>query len=272
MTQQALSVTVRQLESRVGVKLVDRSTRHVQLTAAGQAFLEDTRTALAALDRGVERARHAADGQHRVLRVGTLLVGALDISARVLEHFRAQHEHVHVSISEYRYDDPTAGLSDGSVDVAMLRPPLGTPGIELFELVREPRMLVVSSRHPFAGRSSVAVEEVLAEPVVTARCADQAWHDFWLLNAERGGGPPNVWAEVSSPFEAIEMVRSGRACTNVPASYAQQMRSPGLAFIPIIGAAPTSCAVAWRSDDDNQLVADFVDSARHVRASTASSL
>jgi DNA-binding transcriptional LysR family regulator len=269
VAQQALSATLRQLEARVGVTLVERSTRHVALTGAGRMFLEEARTALAAFDRGVGRARQAAGGQPDTLRLGTLLVGAVEVSALVLDQFREDHEDVRVAVTEYRYDDPSAGLADGSVDVALLRPPLGTPGIDLLELFQEPRVLVVSSRHRLAARRRVSIDEILDEPVVVARCTDPVWHDFWLLNAERGHPPVSVWAEVSSAFEALEMVRSGRACTNVPLSYASQMRSAGLRFIPISGLAQSACAVAWRRGDDNRPVTDFVASARHVRDRTA---
>lgn len=262
VAQQALSSTIRNLEDRVGAKLVERTTRKVALTAAGRVFLTEAVASLEAFDRGVDRARRASAEQRATLRLGVLAVEAPELTTSILHDFRALHPDVHVEVVEYRYDDPSAGLASASVDVALLRPPIAAAGLNLYELFREPRLLVVREGHRLASRSSVKVADVLEEPMVVAPCPDRVWNDFWLLNAQRLHGSPVVWGEVSSMFEEIEAVRSGRACTNIPRSYAPRVAAPDLRFVVIEDAEPSACAIGWRRDDERPAVAEFVASIR----------
>lgn len=266
MAQQSLSSVIRTLEERVGVPLFERTKRSVRLTAGGEAFLEDVRVALAAVDRGAERAYRAQAGQVGTLRVGMLHSGGLELTGLVVDEFRRRCPDVRVEFAEFRYDDPSAGLATGLADVALVRPPISLSGVEHETLFVEPRVLVVAESHPLAERSEVSLAEILEVPLVVAKCDDRDWNDFWLLNEFRDEPVTGLHGEVVSTFEELEIVASGRACSVVPAGVCRYLPSSRLCFIRAPDIPPSPCAVAWRADrTNNPLVRQFVAGAQVVK-------
>ncbi|PZG90206.1 hypothetical protein C1I97_30670 [Streptomyces sp. NTH33] len=116
ISQPALSVQIRKLEHIFGVELSRRTSRHVELTAAGEAVLVETRKTLAAADRTIAVARSAARGKASHLMVGFVAHAAAELTPAILEEFGRRHPHVDVRIRQFTFPDPLAGLGD--VDVA----------------------------------------------------------------------------------------------------------------------------------------------------------
>src|SRR5258705_7219567 len=94
IAQQALSKQIRELEETLGAQLLERSTRNVQLTPAGAAFLEAARATLAALDDGVEAARRLARGDAGTLRLGYVVGGAPQLPRPILDELPPRHPRV----------------------------------------------------------------------------------------------------------------------------------------------------------------------------------
>ena len=102
------------------------------------------------------------------------------------------HPRVEVEMRSHNFADPCFGLSNGSVDVAFVRPPLLMQDwLSVETLFVEPRVLVTSSNSPLAVREQVAVEDVLDEAFVARRAPDY-WRDFWLAVSSRGAHPPKL--------------------------------------------------------------------------------
>src|SRR5258706_7187474 len=127
IAQQALSKQIRELEEAVGVQLLQRSTRKVELTPAGAAFLRAAHATLGAFDDGVETARRLARGEDGTLRLGYVVGRALELTRPIVEEFARRHPRVELHLREYGHDDRSAGLAGGSADVAFLRPPISPP-------------------------------------------------------------------------------------------------------------------------------------------------
>jgi DNA-binding transcriptional LysR family regulator len=267
IAQQALSAQIGQLEQRLGVPLFTRTTRKVELTPEGEAFLEDARSALEAIDRAVERVHRVHLHQGSGLRVGLHTGGALELTAPILKEFSRRVPQARVQMVEGRFDDPTNGLADGRADLAFVRPPLSAEGLEYATLFREPRRLVVGRDHPLASLPAVPLEDALREPMMPAGCRDQAWDDFWMLIEYRDADDrPETPALVASFLEELESVAAGIACSVAPAGHARFATHPGVVFLPFADeVSPSVCALAWRSGERNPLVRTFVEAATAVR-------
>jgi DNA-binding transcriptional LysR family regulator len=264
LSQPALSVQIRHLERLLGVQLLDRSSRRVELTAAGAVLLDESRPLLAGAKRAVEATRQAAAGGRGQLTVGFLANAAAELTHLVLQGFRSRHPAVHLTMQQFGFEDPSAGLASGATDVAFVRPPLAAePWLGLEPLFVEPRVLAISSDRDLAAEPSVPLERLLAERFV-ARRAPGYWRDFWLATEHRGGHPVRMGAEVATVDECFEAILEGRGVAFTQASTRRFYARPGLSFVTVTGLPPTSVAVAWRRDAETPLVDDFVALARQL--------
>jgi len=268
ITQPSLSVQIRKLECMLDVRLLTRTTRHVELTPAGRVLLEESRRLLAGADRAMNRARDAAHGARARLVVGFLANAAGELTPKALSAFRATHEHVDVEMRQHDFSDPYLGLADGTVDVAFVRLPLRPQAwLAMETLFSEPRVLATSSASPLAAHARLSVEEVLGEPFV-ARRAPEYWRDFWLATDRRGCHDVRVGAEVTTVEECFEAILAERGVAFTQASTERYYARPGLAFVPVPELPPSVVGIAWRRDTDSPLVDDFVQITRAVAATS----
>ena len=268
VAQQSLSTQIRQLEERVGVQLLRRTTRHVELTPAGDAFLAEARTALAAMDRAVSAAHSAQRSEAGTISLGFMVSAALELTAPILSEFSRRFPQVNVDLHEYDYSDPSVGLTNDAVDIGFVRPPIEGVELRYEELLSEPRALCVGASHPLAERESISVAEVLAvkEATIAPRCPDAAWTDFWMLGEYRTGPPTNIAFHTGTLLEELEAIALGKPCVMVTALAVERFAPrPGVRFIPIADLSRTVITVAWRPDRETDLVRAFVETAIDVR-------
>ncbi|MFC7449313.1 LysR family transcriptional regulator [Rhodococcus daqingensis] len=271
MAQQSLSAQIKQLEQILGVPLLVRTTRSVRLTAAGEDFLRDTRVILSAMDAAAERARSTHRRACDRLVLGFMEGAALTLTDPILSAFGARYPHVTVEMRQFNYDDPSAGLAQEAVDVAILRRPIATPGLRYESLFVEPVVAAFSQGHRLAERESVWVDELLAEPILGSSCADRTWNAFWELDAHRDGEPARVVSRSTTVLEELQKVSAGLGFV-VTGAAARWLDYPGVRLVPITDAAPSEAAVAWRRDRESALVRGFVEVARDVREENGESI
>ncbi len=265
IAQQALSKQIRELEDSVGAQLLQRSTRNVELTAAGAAFLEAARATVAAFDDGVETARRMARGEAGTLRLGYVVGGALELTRPILEEFALRHPRVELELREYGHDDRSAGLAEGSADVAFLRPPISVQGLEVETLFTEPLLAALPPGHRLATRAAVSVDELVDEPIAVGESRDIVAERFWTLDAYRKPGAPRRILHAHSVTEELSLVSAGVACAITSAALARYNPHPSVRYVPIEDGPGAELALAWRSDARGPLVERFLEAARAVR-------
>jgi DNA-binding transcriptional LysR family regulator len=252
VAQQALSATIRRLEGDVGARLFERSTRAVALTPAGQALLRRARPALEQLGRGVAEARRADRQLRGALCVGVMAGAALELTEPLLAEVARQLPGVTVRLAPHLYDDPSAGLRDGSSDVALLRPPLELRGLETAPLFSEPRWAAMSARHPLARRRSLSLAELRGATVVRPASPDPIWNDFWAA-----GSVTTIDARTLEA--ALELVSAGRAIAVSAAGWARFYPRPGVRTLSVDELTRSEVAVGWRKGDRAPLVRRFIE-------------
>lgn len=268
ITQPSLSVQIRNLERSLDTPLLNRTSRAVTLTPAGEVLLIHARGLLEAAEAAASLTRQAAREPGRKLVVGFQANAAAELTRGVLAAYRHDNPTVHVEMRSYHFSDPTAGLADGSADVAFVRPPLPQfKDLRMAPLFTEPRVLAVSEASELATRSSVRVEELLEEPFV-ARNAPDLWRDFWLAVDARHSHPPVIGAEASTVDECFEAILSQQGVAFTQASTQRFYSRPGLAFVPVADLSPSTVSVAWRRDNEHGAARAFVEAAQLTALST----
>ena len=263
VAQQVLSTQIRQLEGAVGSQLLNRTSRGATLTPAGAAFLTSARETLAGLDRGVAAARNAARAVTGKLMVGVGSGCENETRTRLFTAFERAYPDVEMSLQSFDMTQPSAGLLDHSSDVALLRPPVAAPGIELLMVRSEPRVFVLPVGHALSGREELRLADVAGLPFVTAEpatdgCEPTAWQDDWLIKPRPGGDIPIIGVTARTVDEWCEHVAAGHGISLCPASAARFHGRPGVCFVPSTGLPPATMCVAWRSGDTRPAVQHFI--------------
>lgn len=168
VVQSALSHQIKALETELGVALFARTSRRVELTAAGEAFLGAARESLAAADRAVAEAGAATGELRGTLTIGIIpTVTALDLPAAIGDYHRS-HPGVSVQVRSGGSDEFVTAIAEGRLDVAVLGlPESAAPArVATRVLARERHVAVLPSGHRYAGRSRLRLQELAEETFV----------------------------------------------------------------------------------------------------------
>lgn len=245
ISQPALSTAMKQLEHQFGVALFTRSTREVTLTDLGAAWLPTVREALGGVDAAVDQLAALAGTGRRRLRFGYLIGTGADLLFRMVRDVEVAYPQLTIEPTEFDFADPTAGLADGTTDIALIRPPVDLPGHRMFILDSEDWVACLPRDHPLAGRGEVRITELLDEPIVCAPMSAGRWRDYWLAMDVRGGRPP-VIAAVAATYEAeTTSIARGLGISFTTEASARLYNRPGVVYVPIVERPPSHTALAW---------------------------
>jgi LysR family transcriptional regulator, benzoate and cis,cis-muconate-responsive activator of ben and cat genes len=267
LAQSALSTQIQRLETEVGGPLLLRSTRQVELTPAGQALLTEGRAILAAADGTLSHVRALARGESSSFSIASLgpVPGAL--FSPLLATFSGRHPRVRMDVRAIEFSEMLSALRTGKADVAFLYAPLDEDDLEVTPLISEPRVAVLPSTHPLAGRESLtpadlAMETFVAQPDVTP----QAWRDYWMLVDEVGHRPPISPYVGDNLEEWLYLIGRGEGVDTCPAIIARYFARPDVVFVPLRDAAPTTLVLAVHHEVRQPMIDEFVELAVEIAA------
>lgn len=263
IVQSALSQQVRRLERELGVRLLERSTHHVELTAAGAAFLVEARQILAQVERAATVARNAAKPSP-TLRVGVIDAGCSSMP-QILREVQAQYPDLAIHQVEVGVPEQLQQLIDGRLDVGIGRAAFAPPEVasELFR--RDPLGVLVPEGHRFTAMEGVPVPTLAEEPLLLA-ADEQApeFNQFVVELCRSAGFTPTVYeGTVESIRAAAELVRQGRCLYCVPSSCTAAL--PGTVWRPLVEpVAYYPWSILWRSHDDRDHIRAVVACAQEL--------
>jgi DNA-binding transcriptional LysR family regulator len=258
LSQPALSKQIQALETALHAQLLQRNRREVTLTEAGEALLASARSLLESWDGTTAAVAEAAGREARVLRVGTLTSIGRALYPGAVDGFGVRQPGWRVDLRSFGWGDPTAGLRDRVTDAAFLWLPIDADDLSYEILVTERRVVALSTRHPLAGRSSVAFADIADEPLLALPESAGPLRDFWLAQDRRAGRPAKIAAEVTTSDETYEIVASGAAAHLMAEGNAVIYARPGITWVPVDDLDPAHFAIAWRRDDVRAPVQAFV--------------
>src|ERR1700733_7904111 len=206
VSQPALSKQVRMLERQVGAPLFERDRRGISLTPVGAALLPHARRMLAEWDAAWEAADRAKSQQRATLVVGmSTSPGRGGLLPAIRSRFTAAHPEARVNLHQVSWDDATAGLADGTADVAFVWLPVPDPGRYTWVVVaQEPRLVAMPPPPPRAARGGTAFAERRDEPFLALPESAGPLRDYWLALDARDGRPPRIGAEIASTDASYE--------------------------------------------------------------------
>ena len=258
MAQPALSLLIRQLEENLGARLLDRTTRRVDLTPAGQELLDRGRRVLHDLELLEADVRREGDASTGVLRLGVAGAAAYDVVPELARAVRAGLPGVTLSLrGELPSPALESGLRDGSLDAALLHPPVASPGIRHRVVGREPLVVALPVDAPLTARPSVGVGALEGLPVVAhppGSPLHRAAQELFLA----AGLPLRIGQVAQDTASMLSLVAAGGGVALVPASVrALQLR--GVVYAELEGSPQIDLALAWRDEDRSARLRAFLD-------------
>jgi DNA-binding transcriptional LysR family regulator len=263
IAQPPLSTAIRTFERQLGVELFRRTSRSVQLTAAGESLLRGGRRVLAVYAETLAEIDAQARSEHSRLRIGfdaTAVVAA----TRFVRAFRASHPLIELDLLSLSWGEGVGELADGSVDVAIVRLPVNDVTLSFQAVFQEARVAVLNAQHPLARRTTLTLEELRGETLVLPRGTHGGWAGDIALaprltDAARAAAPAAASVE-----EMIIRVAASHDVGVMPASLAESLRHAGFAHVPLVDAPPSEVALCWRREGAVALVRSFVHTAVDV--------
>ena len=256
IAQPPLSRAIRQLERRLGVELLERTSRSVTLTEAGSVLLREGRAALDAVeaaDRRTRRAALAATG-HPGLVLVTKAGASDELLAKLLDAYAAEPGAVAVDVLLCGPAEQERLLRDGRADVALLHLPFdSTAGFDTEELYTEGQVVVLPAGHPLTSRPHVLTADVAALPGLPL----PRWP---RRDGTYADGPG---AQVRDTAQLFQLIALGRASAVLPESCRAQLRGD-LAAVPVLDAPPVTTVIAWPPHSRSLAVAGLVRAATRL--------
>jgi LysR family hca operon transcriptional activator len=164
--QPSLSRQIHDLELELGVELLIRGPRGVELTAAGRVFLDHARVALLQVEAAGEAARRAAQPARTSFAIGFLTGYEMDWLPAVMGILRAELPSTEVVIHSQDSPDLAAGLIRGKIDLAFLRPERQAPGLKFRPLRKDPLIVLMPRDHVLAARSSIRPQDIAGQTFI----------------------------------------------------------------------------------------------------------
>jgi DNA-binding transcriptional LysR family regulator len=235
VAQPALSRQVQDLEDEIGVDLLTRSTRGVQLTAEGKLFLEEARALLGNADDAVEKVRALARGEYGTLHVGYAPTPTMDLLPAALASFRAAVPRVTVNLHDFDGSEISAGLRNGTIEIAVTVRPHdeNATGLIFDPLLRLPLAVACAPKHPLARSKAVTIQQALEHPFIAFR-RDEYSDYYHTLDSVFDGQKkvPRIVAECDSMSSLITEVEGGRGIA-ILLKATERIIGPRLKLLPL---------------------------------------
>ena len=259
--QPPLSQQIKDLEVEIGAPLFHRLAHGAELTPAGEAFLDVVKEMPGLAERATKAARRAARGETGSLRVGFTAASAFNaVVPGTIRAFRRAYADVELTLEEANTTRLVAGLRDGSLDAAFLRP--GAVGSETFQLrllSEEPMMVVLPANHPSAAGQEVDLADLKADSfLLFPRPIGPTLYDSIIGACRKAGFDPVVGQVAPQLASVITLVAAELGVSIVPASMGQ-LQITGVVYRAIAGEAPIArLALAHRRGETSPIVRNFV--------------
>ncbi|HWJ34088.1 MAG TPA: LysR substrate-binding domain-containing protein [Steroidobacteraceae bacterium] len=265
-SQPSLSRQIRDLEYQVGAALLSRSVHGVELTAAGKAFLDHARLALAQVDAAVEAARRAAQPARKTFAIGFQTGEEMNWLPKAMQVLRDELKNIQVTVSSDYSPDLAEALVRGRLDVAFLR---AEPTFDLgYEVVdHEPLIVLMPSDHRLVSREAIHPREFVGEIFIGGSNKASVLRAVTEDYLRRCGLDIKLDHGVDNMAMAMSLVASTRGLALMPA-YAKNLLPWSVVSRPLEGEAPTiDLAVGYSRANTSPILELFLSKLPELRAS-----
>lgn len=217
VSQPALTAHIQELESELGVQLLERNRRGVKLTPAGMVFRRDAGSILQKLIEAEKTAQQVARGEAGHLRIAFVASAAIHLVPSIVMEFRRLYPAVTLELLNLRTVEQIARLEEGRLDAGFLRLPVTSKRLEIMPIHKEPFVLVMPLGHRLAAKPGFRPEDAEGEEFLAyGRQWAPAFFDTWTAIFESCGVTPRIVQETGEMGTLLALVAAGAGIAVVP--------------------------------------------------------
>lgn len=258
MTQPPLSRQVQKLERDIGVLLLDRTQRQVELTPAGVVFLAEARRLLALAEAAPSTARLVAAGRTGTVRIGFTATAGFGFLGRFLNQISRSLPEVALVLTEQVSAAQFEELSSGRLDLAFARPPFDRAEFDARLVHREPLVLAVPEGHRLAAEHPIKIGELEGERLLVY-APGPARYFAELMTRTLAGVSYDAADRLTQVHTMLALVAAGRGLALVPET-ASHLRPEGVHYRPLADVRePVELYAVWRRRPANPALRRVID-------------
>ena len=258
LSQPPVSLAIKELETELGVRLFDRNSRSIALTAAGAEALRDARAVLARTESMRQHARAAGEGQAGSLSLGFISLATYSFLPEVLRRYTADFPHVRIALHESTTDQILRDLESGVLDLGCIfASPQLPAALDYRPTHRDPLIVALPEGHALAKLARIPLERLASEQFLTfERHFGPLMFDLVVSTCMRHGFSPRIFA-ARQMNTIVSLVSGGIGVALVPASV-KVLQRDGVVYRPLRGEQTrVEAGVAWRREDDSPALQAF---------------
>ena len=268
IAQPPLSQQIRDLEKELGVELFNRDKRPIQLTVAGQAFLEEARSTLANLKQAIRKTQRIHQGELDHLTIGFTSSMANGVLPNILRTFRQHYPEANLILREASSGSQIQGLRDHQTDIIFAyRTPalIEANDLEVTLLSEETLVVVLPKHHPLTIQSTISLTDLAEEEfIMPLRPVVFGLSEQIYALCAQAGFVPKMAQEAIFMVTILGLVAGEMGISILPSSV-QNLRREGVTYRPIREKAIANpLAIAWRQENSSLILQQFIDIAKNV--------
>lgn len=257
IAQPPLSQQIRQFEEQLGVKLFDRTTRRVDLTAAGALMLERGRSILNDVEALQADVYQVGQGATGVLHVGFSGASTYSVMPRIVRAAGTAYPGLTLDLhGEMLTPAMERGLLEHTLDAAILRPPVSSPEIDFRIINREPLVVALPAHSPLASDRPLSMVELTEQRFVTYP-PESVMYRMTADLCREAGFQHRVSQMAQETSTILSFVAAGGGVALMPASV-RSVQLRGVRYRELEDSPHAELAVAWRREDRSVLLSNVI--------------
>ncbi|MBB2203434.1 LysR substrate-binding domain-containing protein [Gluconacetobacter takamatsuzukensis] len=258
LSQPPLSRQIAALEKELGVRLLERHSRHATLTRAGRRFLDDAKAVLAAFDQACLNAQLAERGQLGELSIGFMMYATYTVIPGLVRRYVANYPMVHTTLREVVPGSLAADILAGRFDAGIMFDPGFIRGLQTSIILSEPLCVAVPADHPLALCPLIAARDLEGEPLIAAPVEVSTMLREAIVQYCRSGGfEPTIRLETQLQHTIVNLVAQGLGIALVPQGI-RKVNVAGTIFRDLDNAPIVNHVVAWQPGNLNPALVPFL--------------
>lgn len=266
IAQPPLSQQIQQLEAQLGVELFQRKTkRQVQLTEAGQVFLQEAYQLLAQLQKAIELTQKIGRGEKGQLRIGFTSLVTYNLLPVILQQFREQFPEVELILQELTTSEQERSLQESRIHVGFAHPPLEDNTLNQKCIQQEALIVALAETHLLAEQEKISVRSLINENfIMFPRHLGSGLYEQIVSLCQQGNFSPKVTQEAIQMQTIIGLVSAGMGIAIVPSSL-QNLQRTGVVYRSFEEKTPlVETAVVWREENITPVLREFLQVVQSV--------
>ena len=274
ISQPPLTRQIQQLEEELGVTLFIRTPRGMELTQAGELFLEEARNIRSLVEQATERTQRAGQGKLGRLDVAIFGSAILDAIPKLLLAFRNHHPDVKVVLHTMTKAEQIEALRQRRISVGFNRmlTPLEDIGVQ--QVAIEDLLLAIHADHPLAHQPSIRFADLQDHPMVLFPTgARPSFIDRVIGLCSESGFQPQISQEVGDAVTGVALVAGGFGVCLVPES-ATTLQFPSVVYLPLTDTPPNfhvDLSCIYRKNDQTPILAAFLETVEEYKKTSPGS-